>query len=393
MQLKQFLTEQMKQLHARKSLDVTGRLGFCTVEMAASEGKNEGGGGGTGETSPWINPAKMSDRERLDLIKRIEAREVASIQFWAHVFGDGFNQNRLKLTPAQVRQAAKSAAGIAALDGHGGWGDGSPASHAVGSITKGRSDKLESGETVATLAHRISNQRAMIEVVSGTWLWFSVSLAADQWMDELLDKDGKVTKDWDSAVDYRITALGEVWMTHNAFVSDPAWLGSAFLARTAGGTQHEGIDMSGQLTPPAAAPAVVVGEDVEKLKADLTASQARVGELELALKAEKAAHFSAVFDAAKTQGRVKESEREMLAFVAEGKGIPFVAAQLSARDPLVPLRTVGEAPNATPPASVKNSTEKRPGAEGELKHLGGSPEAEQDFIRRGRRPPKALPKK
>jgi len=386
MQLRQYLTEQMKRLSAHKPLDVAGRLEFCAVEMAASEGENKG----AGDTSPWINPAKMSDRERLDLIKRIEAREVAAVQFWAHVFGDGGNQHRLKVTPAQVKQAAKSAVGVSAKDGHGAWGDGSPANNAVGSITKGRSDKLESGETVVALAHRITNQQAMIEVVSGTWLWFSVALNADGWKDELLDANGKVTTDWESAVDFRITALGNVWISHNAFVSEPAWAGSAYLARTAGGIQPEGFDMSGQLTPPAA-PAVV-GDDVVKLKADLAASQAQVVELTAALAASKAAHFGAVFDAAKAQGRVKEGEREMLSFVADGKGVSFVAAQLSAREPLVPMRAVGEAPNATAPAPIHNSAEKRPDAEVQPKHLGGSPEAEQNFIKRGARP-KAQPKK
>lgn len=339
---------QIKDIRARRSMNAVGSMDFEPFDpfaMAAEDGEKSNP---KADLSPWINPGKLTDRERLDLVARIDAGEVASVRFWAYTFGDGGNQNKLHVTAKQVRQLGKSAGrGMAALDGHGAFLGGSPASSIAGEVFKGRADTVASGETKLALAHRITEPPAMKSVVRGSWKWFSVSLNADDFNFELLDEDGKPTEDWEAAVDYRVTPVGNVWLTHNAFVGDPAWLGSEFLARQAGDLQ-EIATMSGanKGTPPAVAAAA--SEGVTELQAQLAASQEKIKQLSAELAAEKDAHFGSVFDHAKAQGRVSEEEREMYALAASSKGVQFAAAQLAKRKPVVALQTIGAPPSETP---------------------------------------------
>lgn len=339
---------QIKDIRARRSMNAVGSMDFEPFDpfaMAAEDGEKSNP---KADLSPWINPGKLTDRERLDLVARIDAGEVASVRFWAYTFGDGGNQNKLHVTAKQVRQLGKSAGrGMAALDGHGAFLGGSPASSIAGEVFKGRADTVASGETKLALAHRITEPPAMKSVVRGSWKWFSVSLNADDFNFELLDEDGKPTEDWEAAVDYRVTPVGNVWLTHNAFVGDPAWLGSEFLARQAGDLQ-EIATMSGanKGTPPAVAAAA--SEGVTELQAQLAASEEKVKQLSAELQAEKDAHFGSVFDNAKAQGRVSEEERETYALAATHKGVQFAAAQLAKRKPVVALQTIGAPPSETP---------------------------------------------
>jgi hypothetical protein len=377
------IQEQVKQLRDQKRLGATGSIAFIeaafdgaegAVELAASEGRVEG----AEDLSPWINPAKMTERGRLDLVAKIQAGEVGSVRFWAHVFGDGFNQNKIKVSSKQIKQAARSAGGIAVLDGHGVFG-GSPASNIVGEVLRGRADAVD-GETKLALAHRVAEPKAMESLARGLWRWFSVSLNADDWMMELLDDAGKVTDSWETAVDYRLSAVGEVWLTHNAFVGDPAWLGSEFLARAQGGALHKEMAAMAE-EKEKEAPPVNVGGVEDELRTQLAAERAKVTELETALKAERAAHFSTVFDSAKALGKVSERERALYQFAAEAKGVEFARAQLFERGSIVPLRTVGEAPNAAPLAA--GTHEKRSAAGEGVQHFGGSKEAEDAFLALG----------
>lgn len=384
------IQEQVKHLREQKRLGATGSISFVdrdagsAAEMAASEGEAKGA---SEDLSPWINPAKMTERQRLDLVAKIQAGEVGSVRFWAAVFGDGFNQNKIKVSGKQVKQAARSAGGIAVLDGHGAFMGGSPASNIVGEVLKGRADVVD-GETRLALAHRVAEPKAMEALARGLWKWFSVSLSAEEWALELLDDAGKVTDSWDNAVDYRMAAQGEVWLTHNAFVGDPAWLGSEFLAR-AQGAKLKGLSMAEDKEREAAPPtaegaAVVVAVAEVDAKAQLASALGRIAELEAEVRAERAAHFSTVFDAAKAQGKVSEQERELYSFAASAKGVGYVREQLAERGAIVPLRTVGEAPAAAAP--VVASSERRT-VTGAPAHFGGSPEAERDFLslsKRGR---------
>jgi hypothetical protein len=347
---------QIKDIRARRSMNAVGSMDFEPFDpfaMAAEDGEKSNP---KADLSPWINPGKLTDRERLDLVARIDAGEVASVRFWAYTFGDGGNQNKLHVTAKQVRQLGKSAGrGMAALDGHGAFLGGSPASSIAGEVFKGRADTVASGETKLALAHRITEPPAMKSVVRGSWKWFSVSFNADDFNFELLDEDGKPTEDWEAAVDYRVTPVGNVWLTHNAFVGDPAWLGSEFLARSQGGALPKELAAMPQGTEEkvkGAPPAAAASEGEVELRAQLAASQEKVKQLSAELAAEKDAHFGSVFDHAKAQGKVSEDEREMYALAASSKGVQFAAAQLAKRKPVVALQTIGEAPSATPPSTT-----------------------------------------
>lgn len=336
---------QIKDIRARRSMTVVGEMNFDRhdpFEMAAGDGANKGS-----ETSPWINPGKMSDAQRLEMLRKIEEKAIFSVNFWAYCFGDGGNQNNLHVTAKQVKQLAKSASrGIAALDSH--WGGS--ANSIVGEVTKGRAD-LVGAETKLALANRVTKPGAMEAVVRGEWKWFSVSINADDFNFEFLDENGEPTTDWDVIVDYRVTPVGNVWLTHNAFVGDPAWLGSEFLARSQGGASPKELAAMPQGTKEiekgAPAPAAA-SEGMAELRAQLAASEEKVKQLSAELAAEKDAHFGSVFDHAKAQGKVSEDEREMYALAASSKGVQFAAAQLAKRKPIVALQTIGAPPSETP---------------------------------------------
>ena len=175
---RQEIEARIRDIRDRRCMNVTGPMDFEAHDpftMAANEGKEKGS-----ETSPWINPGKMTDAARLDLISKIKAGEILSVNFWAYCFGDGGNQNNLIVSSKQVKQLAKSASRVvAALDGH--WGGN--ASMIVGEINKGRAD-LVGTETKLALANRITKPPAMEAVVRGEWKWFSISLNADDFLFE-----------------------------------------------------------------------------------------------------------------------------------------------------------------------------------------------------------------
>lgn len=341
--------------------------------------------------SPWVNPGDMSEGARSELVKKIEAGEVFSLRFRARTFGDGPNLNRTRLSRQQVKQLASTSKGVNLLNGHGGCFDGSEASLIVGEVLGGKTDKTTEGETVLVLDHRLADKAAMIQFARGLWRSFSISIGADGWEERGYNGEGKeVGRDSPEAVRFENQAMGNVMLMHNAFVAEPAYRNTATIQpHSIGGAKEN--DMSGvnKALPAPAAPPDESGT-VAKLQADLAASEAKVKQLSDELAAEKKAYFDTMWDYMVGAGKVLPEEKEMFSAWAEKGGNAGVkrtfCAKLGNKHTTVPMSAFGEAPNATPPAAPPSANPSEP------KHFGGSPEAEQGFIKRARRP-KAQPKK
>lgn len=353
------------------------------------------------EVSPWVNPSDMSETERGALVAKIKAGEVVSLRFRAVSFGDGGNRNNTELTAKHVKQLAKSAGKghQNLLNGHGGFLDGSPATPIVGEVIKGTTDKTEAGETRLLLDHRLADPYAMEQFARGLWRTFSISIMAESWEYAWLDEDGKEIDDpWD-AVSYFVRPVGEVGLVHNAFVADPAYLGTAVIQPHGARSIEEARKMAGENKKAASegeskatdALAVEIGElrsQLVEAKAQLAAEKAARAGLEAQLAAEKAAHdaersahFTTVFDAAVSTGKVAPAEKPVWEAFSKTGGTASVAAMLSQRaGTLVPMATVGAAAHSTPAGAVAGEA----GTGGKpAQHFGGSEEAERKFVELG----------
>lgn len=349
------------------------------------------------EISPWVDPASMTEAQRAELVRKINEGEVFSLRFRAVVFGDAGNQNRTELEAKHVKQLAKSAGKHHQnlLDGHGGSWDGSPASPIVGEVLAGKAAKREdgSGETVLMLDHRIADRRAMEQFARGLWRTFSISIGAEGWEYVWLDEDGNETDDFWGAESYYVRPVGDVFLVHNAFVADPAYLGTAIIQPHGARTIEEARRMAAESKDKtgseekgkgagelAAAEVVRLSAELGQLRADLAAATARADKAEGELAAERAAHFRTVFDGAVGSGKALRAEEPMYELVAKSHGVSEVSKMLSLRAGTVaPMSTVGLPPAATPAPAP--SVEHRAG-ESRNEHVFGSEEADKAFIQR-----------
>jgi hypothetical protein len=322
------------------------------------------------EISPWVNPADMSETDRAALVARIQAGEVFSLRFRAVVFGDAGNQNRTELEAKHVRQLAKSAGRghQNLLNGHGDIFGGSPASPVVGEVLGGKATKREdaSGETVLVLDHRLADVGAMIQFARGLWRTFSISIGSpDGWDYALLDADGNETDDYWEADSYVVRPRGEVFLVHNAFVADPAYLGTAviqphgarsaeelrrFMAADKDKTGSEGKDKGAQ--DHAAAEVVRLSAALSVAERDLASARAELAAAQADLKAERDSHFRAVFDGAVREGKATPAEEALYSTFAQAQGVSKAAEMLAARRSVVPMQPVGLSAAQTPAAPV-----------------------------------------
>jgi len=304
------------------------------------------------EKAPWINPADMTEGERAEMLAKIEAREVTALRFWAVVIGTAGNLNRVDFSPKNMKELATSADGSQnLLNGHGSYFGGSPADPIVGQVLMGKTDKREgTGEVVAMLGHRLADEYSMKQFVRYLWRNFSISAAADSWEYIYLDKNGKeIEKDeygeprrWRDVVDYRVRPVGPVKLRHNAFVADPAYLGTAIIKPFSTGKAKE----------------FSMGDDAqfEAMRAQLAKLQADKDAADLRFQESEMKRFEAGWALAAAKGQVLPAEFEAQKKIAASKdfGVDFALAQINARPVAVAFNPAGAPPAVTPPSANPN---------------------------------------
>lgn len=279
--------------------------------------------GGSGLTRT-ANPNTMTDEQRRDLIRQVEAGEVMGLRFRALAFGSGPNANGARLSAAQVDELAATAAGADLVTDHA-WSVAS----IVGEVTGGEA-RDEGGERVLILDQQITDPAAMVPFLRRQWRKFSVALSAAGWT----ERDGEM---W---------ANSPVRLVHNAFVSDPAYAG----ARVVENQRQREVKMSEQ-TDKAPDQAARIAE----LEGALTGALAKIKELEGALEAREAEVFEAAFAKAAAEGRVLPSSKAQFDAVRKAAGLSAAVALFSAypEQAALPTRPLGAGtPNTKPEAKT-----------------------------------------
>lgn len=305
------------------------------VDFAATEA------GGLTRTA---NPNTMTDEQRRDLIREVEAGDVMGIRFKALAFGDGANANGARLTAAQIDEVAATARGRDLVTDHA-WS----VAGVVGEVTGGEA-RDEGAERVLILEHEITDPAAMVPFLRRQWRKFSVALDAAGWT----ERNGEV---W---------ANSPVRLVHNAFVSDPAY----DKARVVENHRTQGVKMSEQ-TDKAPDQAARIAE----LEGALSGALAKIKELEGSLEAREGEVFEAAFSKAAAEGRVLPSSRAQFEAIRKAAGLTAAVALFSAypEQGALPTKTIGTGA----PAPVQPKTFNADAAAALITKAGGLKEKKQ----------------
>jgi hypothetical protein len=119
----------------------------------------------------------MTPAQRVDLRRKINAGELASVRFRARVFGDEPNMNRTRPEPGNLQSLADQARGRSFIYDH--W----PSMDSKkGRLLGGLVQPNEGGVEQLYLDHEVTEQGAMLDAVEGRLGEFSISIRSDEWV-------------------------------------------------------------------------------------------------------------------------------------------------------------------------------------------------------------------
>lgn len=246
------------------------------------------------------HPATMTHAQRLALVAEVEAGDVFALRFRARCFGSGENLNHATLSPDQIRELAAGAQGADLMVEHSGGVGG-----VVGEVLSGEAVDESGGGCALILDHEITDPPTMIRFIRRQLRRFSVSIMAADWLGAGKD----------------ILAISPVRLSHNAFVSTPAFEGTE-VVHSVNKNNKVRDNMEPEVKPDERV--AELEAKVAELEAVILAQSAEIEDLKKQLDTQEEAAFSAILDRAQEGGKITPASRQH--FQSARKAMGFSAA-------------------------------------------------------------------